>query len=169
MRALLYLVAIVTANIVTAAFQPMNIWGFIIPYGTWFIGATFILRDLTQEKYGRPKTYMFIVAALVLSAISSALLGDPLYIVFASAVSFAVAETTDTEIYTRLRLPMHYKVLYSGTVGGVLDSAIFVVLGLSPLGAGFLPWEAVPMAILGQVVIKTVLQGIGAVAVRYLK
>lgn len=167
MRALLYLSAILIANIVTAAFQPANILGFIIPYGTWFIGLTFFLRDLTQNKYGRQKTYLLITLALVLSAITSFLLGDPLQIVLASAISFAIAETTDTEIYTRLRLPMHFRVLYSGLVGGVLDSAIFVIVGLSPLGANFLPWEAVPYAILGQVIIKSILQGIGALGVKY--
>lgn len=140
---------------------------FIIPWGSWLIGATFILRDITQEKYGRKKTYGFIGIALVLSAISSLMLNDPLYIVAASAVSFALSETTDTEIYTRLRLPMHYRVLYSGIVGGALDSAVFVIIGLSPIGAGFLTWEQVPYAILGQIIVKTALQAIGATILRY--
>jgi hypothetical protein len=147
----------------------MNLLGFIVPYGTWFIGLTFFLRDITQNKYGRKKTYLFIVAALVLSAISSHLLGDPLYIVFASAFSFAISETTDTEIYTRLKMPIHMRVLYSGLVGGLLDSTIFVVIGLSPLGANFLPWVAVPAAIIGQVIIKSLLQFIGALGIKYIK
>lgn len=58
---------------------------------------------------------------------------------------------------------MSIRVLYSGIVGGMLDSAIFVVIGLSPLGAGFLPWGAVPFAILGQALVKTIIQGIAAV------
>ncbi|MNH45116.1 hypothetical protein D3C79_1074790 [compost metagenome] len=52
--------------------------------------------------------------------------------------------------------------LYSGIVGGFLDSAIFVIIGLSPIGAGFVPWEAVPYAILGQMIIKFIMQLIGA-------
>jgi queuosine precursor transporter len=64
-----------------------------------------------------------------------------------------------------LKLPMSLRVLYSGIVGGMLDSAIFVVIGLSPLGAGFLPWEAVPFAILGQVLVKTIIQGIATVII----
>ncbi|MDQ0246144.1 uncharacterized PurR-regulated membrane protein YhhQ (DUF165 family) [Bacillus fengqiuensis] len=126
------------------------------------IGATFILRDLVQNKYGRKKTYMIIGAALMLSAVASYLHGDTLLIVAASAISFAVSETTDTEIYTRLRLPMAWRVFYSGIVGGLLDSIIFVVIALSPLGANFLPWEAVPAAIIGQVFVKTFIQGLGA-------
>lgn len=58
-------------------------------------------------------------------------------IVAASALSFVIAETADTEIYTRLKLPMAWRVFYSGIVGGLFDSVIFVIVGLSPLGAGF--------------------------------
>lgn len=83
-------------------------------------------------------------------------------IVAASALSFVIAETADTEIYTRLKLPMAWRVLYSGIVGGLLDSAVFVIVGLSPLGAGILPWEAVPTAILGQIIVKTIIQLFGA-------
>ncbi|MBM7691094.1 uncharacterized PurR-regulated membrane protein YhhQ (DUF165 family) [Peribacillus deserti] len=162
LRILLYLVAIVAANVVTASFDPMEFGVFIVPMGTLLIGATFILRDLVQNKYGRTKTYLTIGAALILSALVSFLLDDTLLIVLASAISFAVSETTDTEIYSRLNLPMSWRVFYSGLVGGILDSAIFVIIGLSPLGAGFLPWEAVPAAILGQVIVKTVIQAIGA-------
>ena len=162
MRIVFYLIAIIAANLITAAFAPLHFGAFIVPYGTFLIGATFILRDLVQNKYGRTKTYLFIVIALVLSAISSALLGDTMAIVTASAISFLIAETTDTEIYTRLKLPLASRVFYSGLVGGVLDSAVFVVVGLSPIGAGFLPWEAVPAAILGQVIVKTVMQALGA-------
>jgi queuosine precursor transporter len=164
-RILLYLVSIVAANVVTAAFTPLIMGIFIVPMGTFLIGATFIFRDLVQNKYGRKKTYMFIGLALLISAVVSSILGDTLIIVLASAVTFAIAETTDTEIYSRLKLPMSLRVLYSGIVGGILDSAIFVVLGLSPLGANFLPWEAVPSAILGQVIVKTIIQGIAALII----
>lgn len=162
MRIIFYLASIITANVVTAAFAPFQLGAFIIPMGTFLIGSTFIFRDLVQNKYGRKKTYLFIAMALVLSALVSLLLGDTLLIVLASAISFAIAETTDTEIYTRLKLPMKLRVLYSGLIGGLLDSVIFVVIGLSPLGANFLPWEAVPAAILGQVIVKSIFQIIGA-------
>ncbi|MGG3471340.1 VUT family protein [Neobacillus pocheonensis] len=163
MRILLYLISIVTANVVTAAFAPLQLGLFIVPMGTLFIGATFIFRDLVQNKYGRKKTYIFIGIALFLSAVLSFILGDTLVIVLASAISFAVAETTDTEIYTRLNLPMSWRVFYSGIVGGLLDSVIFVIIGLSPVGANFLPWEAVPATILGQVIVKTIIQAIAAI------
>lgn len=162
MRIVFYLLAIVTANVVTAHFAPLQFGMFIVPMGTLFVGATFILRDLVQNKYGRKKTYFFILTALVLSAAVSYSLGDTLMIVAASALSFAIAETADTEIYTRLKLPMAWRVFYSGIIGGFFDSVVFVVIGLSPLGANFLPWEAVPAAIMGQIIVKTVIQMIGA-------
>lgn len=168
LRVLIYLLVIITANIVTAKFEPLQLGLFIIPWGTFLIGATFVIRDLVQNKYGREKTYVFITLALLLSAISSYLLGDTLWIVFASALSFAVSETTDTEIYTRLKLPMTKRVLYSGTVGGILDSTIFVIVGLSPLGANFVPWEFVWMAILGQIVFKILMQGLGVFVIKLL-
>jgi uncharacterized PurR-regulated membrane protein YhhQ (DUF165 family) len=163
MRIGLYLVSIILANVITAAFAPLQFWVFIVPMGTLLIGATFIFRDLVQNKYGRKKTYFFIGIALLLSALVSYVLGDTLIIVFASAISFLLAETTDTEIYSRLKLPMSLRVFYSGLVGGLLDSVVFVIIGLSPIGANFLPWEAVPAAIIGQLVVKTVIQGLGAI------
>ncbi|GAA0343327.1 hypothetical protein GCM10008967_37210 [Bacillus carboniphilus] len=167
MRIFFYLSVIVLANIVTAKFAPLE-WGlFIIPWGSFLIGATFILRDIVQNKYGKKKTYMFIALALALSAVSSYLLGDTLWIVFASAVSFAISETTDTEIYSRLKASLQVRVLFSGIVGGLLDSAIFVIVGLSPLGAGFVPWEFVWMAILGQVIIKTIMQFLGVMVLSF--
>ncbi|MEH7388519.1 VUT family protein [Bacillus sp. JJ1521] len=165
MRILFYLLSIVTANVITAAFAPFQLGVFIVPMGTFLIGATFIFRDLVQNKYGRKKTYFFIATALVLSAIVSFLLGDTMLIVIASAISFAIAETTDTEIYTRLNLPISWRVFYSGIVGGFFDSVVFVIIGLSPLGANFLPWEAVPAAILGQVIVKSIIQSIGALLI----
>lgn len=169
MRILFYLLSIVIANVVTARFAPLNLGIFIVPMGTIFVGATFIFRDLVQNKYGRRKTYLFIITALVLSALASYLLGDTLMIVAASAISFLIAETADTEIYTRLKLPMAWRVFYSGLVGGFFDSAVFVIIGLSPLGAGFMPWEAVPAAIVGQVIVKTIMQMFGALAINQVK
>lgn len=161
MKILLYMLSIILANIVTAAFQPFSLGVFIIPYGTLLIGLTFIFRDMVQRQFGRKNTYLIIGLALILSALTSFLLGDTLWIVLASAISFAISETTDTEIFTRLKKSFALKVLYSGTIGGILDSSVFVIVGLSPIGAGFLTWNLVIYAIIGQVVVKTIMQLIG--------
>jgi uncharacterized PurR-regulated membrane protein YhhQ (DUF165 family) len=162
---ILYIVAIVMANILTATLTPSTIGPFIITAGTWFVGATFFLRDMAQERYGRSTMYKVIGAALILSGVFSIMNGDILAITFASALAFGVSESTDTEIYTRLKLPIEYRVLWSGVAGGFLDSAVFVVVGLSPLTIGIIPWGAVPVAIMGQVIVKTIMQiaGMGAV------
>lgn len=162
----LYLIVIIIANVVTASFPPISLGGLLVPCGTIFIGLTFILRDLCQEKYGRKKIYKLIALAMILSGIISYLLGDSLAVVLASCISFAISETTDTEIYTRLKLPFNLRVLYSGIVGGFLDSFIFVILGLSPIGANFLTWNIVPYAIAGQVLVKSIMQVIGCLILK---
>ena len=164
-----YLLAIVLANVITAAFMPLQLGMFLIPYGTWLIGATFVLRDMMQKKYGRKVAYKAIFVALVLSAITSKLLGDTLAITFASAVSFLISESADTEIYTRFKVTFLKRVFTSGLVSSFLDSAIFIVLGLSPLISGFLPWEAVPNAIGGQFIVKTLMQVLGVLVLYIFK
>lgn len=164
MRIALYLAAIIIANIITATVTPARIFGFIVPTGTWFIGLTFIFRDLVQVRYGRKVSYMSIASALVVSALMSLQLGDMLPITVASGLAFLVSETLDTEVFTRLKNSFANKVFISGVVGGAFDSSIFVIFGLSPLGAGILPWAAVLSAISGQWLIKTLMQGIAAAA-----
>lgn len=46
MRILFYLLSIVIANVVTAAFAPLHFGMFIVPMGTFLIGATFIFGTL---------------------------------------------------------------------------------------------------------------------------
>lgn len=164
--AYLYLLSIILANILTAMFAPVHLGIFLIPVGTLLIGATFIFRDLVQNKYGKKKTYFLIVVALCISALSSYLLGDSLFVVCASALSFIISETTDTEIYSRLKLAMEYRILYSGLVGGLLDSSIFVLIALSPIFTGILTWPMVPYAVLGQIIFKSIVQFIGVYLVK---
>lgn len=166
MRIALYILSIVIANIVTARFAPLDLGLLIIPWGTLLVGCTFIFRDLVQQQIGRKKTYFVILIALMLSAISSFILGDTLWIAFASAFSFLISEASDTEIFTRFKGSFANRVLFSGIVGGVLDSAIFAIIGLSPIGAGYLPWEVVPYAILGQALVKCFMQFIGVLAIK---
>ncbi|MBO8164376.1 MAG: VUT family protein [Brevibacillus sp.] len=168
MRIVLYLLVIVAANVITAAFPPIQVWWFLVPTGSFLIGVTFILRDLVQMRYGKKTAYLAIGSALIVSAFSSYALGDPLAITFASAVSFLVSEAADTEIYSRLKRSLAKRVFWSGTIGGSLDSVIFVVLGISPIGAGFVPWEAVPLTVAGQIMVKVLMQSCGALVLSQL-
>jgi uncharacterized PurR-regulated membrane protein YhhQ (DUF165 family) len=160
----LYLLMIAGANLLTAMFDPIPLAGgaLLIPVGSLFAGATFIMRDFVQVKHGREKTYVAILWASALSGVLCVALGDTGHVAAASVAAFFVSESVDTEIFSRLRSSFPVKVLASGGVGGCLDSVVFVVLGLSPLGADMLPWAAVPSAILGQALTKTIVQAVGA-------
>ncbi len=163
---LLYVASVVVANVITASTTPMqfDIAGtlFIVTWGTWFIGATFFLRDAVQVRYGRRVAYQAIGAALAFSLLFSIWNGDVFWIVAASALAFGFSEALDTEIFTRYRSTLPKRVLVSGVFGGLLDSALFVIVGLSPLTTGFVPWSAVPAAILGQWIVKSALQALAA-------
>lgn len=102
---------------------------------------------------------------MALSVVMALLLSDGMPIVIASAAAFIVSETTDTEIYTRMKACMAWRVWWSGVFGGILDSSVFVVLGLSPLGMNFIPWQVIPMAIIGQAIFKVLMQGMGAISI----
>ena len=161
----LYLLTIAVANILTAKFRPFILFDglLIIPVGSLLVGATFMLRDVVQVNYGKQKTYRTILVALLMSAIMSFALGDTVYVAIASAAAFFVSEAIDTEIFTRLRRSIASRVLWSGLVGGTVDSVIFVIFGLSPIGADALAWSQVPFAIIGQTAIKAVVQIVAVV------
>lgn len=156
----LYLLLIAAANLLTAKFDPLILAGgtLIVPLGSLFAGAVFILRDMVQLKHGRWKTYTAILLSAALSAVLSLCLGDTGHVAAASVVAFFVSETADTEIFTRVRRSLATRILLSGIVGGCLDSVLFVILGLSPVGAGMISWESVPSAVLGQMLVKLVVQ-----------
>lgn len=156
----LYLLLIAAANLLTAKFDPLALAGgaLIVPVGSLFAGAVFILRDMVQLKHGKRKTYTTILWAAALSAVLSVGLGDTAHVAVASVVAFFASEAADTEIFSRLRSSLVARVLLSGVVGGCVDSILFVLLGLSPLGAGMVPWAVVPSAVLGQMLVKVGVQ-----------
>ena len=85
LRPILYILAIVIANFITAYFAPLVLGIFIIPWGTVFVGLTFVFRDLVQLQYGRRKTYYIIAVGLGISVVMSIFYGDMLPITIAQA------------------------------------------------------------------------------------
>ena len=162
----LYVAAVALANIVTATTDPLFIWGFVVTWGTFFAGATFVLRDLVQRERGRQVAYLAIGAGLLVSAAFSLIYADALPIAVGSLVAFAVSEALDTEVFTRLDRSFSTRVAVSGLVGGLIDTALFVVIALSPLWSGILTWGQVPRAILGVYIVKAALQLAGAFVLR---
>jgi uncharacterized PurR-regulated membrane protein YhhQ (DUF165 family) len=147
-------------------FHPFSLFNglLLIPAGSVFVGATFLLRDFVQLRYGKRIIYPAIVMATILSAAISWIVGDTAFIAAASVIAFLVSESMDTEIFSRMKKSLGWRVVLSGIIGGIADSVIFVVLGQSPIGAAMLTWSVVPYAILGQTVTKTVVQPIGVLA-----
>lgn len=162
MKALLYVTlyvsSIIAANVLTAHTAPLVIGAFLVTAGTWFIAATFPLRDAVQLHTNRLISYLTIIAALGASALTSNQLGDTLAITGASALAFAVSETLDTEAFTRLRGSLARRVAFSGLVSVPADSILFAVIGLSPIGAGFVAWADLWRVIVAQIIAKSVVQ-----------
>lgn len=64
----LYMLAIVSANVMTASVAPIQWGALIVPAGSFLIGATFIFRDFVQNAIGRKMTYLVILSAMAVSA-----------------------------------------------------------------------------------------------------
>lgn len=162
----LYVLAVAAANIITATTEPLFFAGFVVTWGTFFAGATFVLRDLVQRGHGRTVAYAAIGAGLLVSAAFALIYHDALPIAVGSLVAFAVSESLDTEVFTRLDKPFPHRVAVSGLIGGLIDTALFVLIALSPLWSGILTWSQVPRAILGVYLVKAALQILGAFILR---
>lgn len=158
------LVAVAAANYFTATTLPWHVAGTVIPAGTWFIGAVFVLRDAVQIAYSRRVAYLALAAALAVNFAMSIHYGDLRWITTASACAFLVSGVCDTETFTRMRVGIVSRVLAAGLASGLLDSAIFVTIGLSPLTTGFLTWPDVVRAVLAQVAVKCVVVALGSTA-----
>lgn len=160
----LYLLVIALSNLVTAKYSPFILFNgiLVVPAGSIFAGAVFVLRDLVQIKHGKKKTYTTILTAVVLSAAMSVVLGDTAHIAAASAAAFIASEAIDTEIFSRLQKSFAARVMLSGIIGGTADSILFVIIGMSPLGANMIPWSKIPAAVLGQMLVKAAVQALAA-------
>lgn len=154
------------ANIATANMTPIftTFLGepVVITAGTFFIGATFFLRDAVQVTAGIRRVYAAITLALMLNVALSLHYGDLLAITLGSAAALLVSETADTVIFTRYHHSLGKRILVSGLVSVPLDSIVFVLVGLSPLTTGIVPWAAVIPTILLQSLLKISMQVIAA-------
>jgi uncharacterized PurR-regulated membrane protein YhhQ (DUF165 family) len=161
-----YVGVFAAASIVTAHTMPAEVGPFLVTWGTWIIGVTFVLRDAVHLAYGKRTAYLAIAGALVIAAVTSALLGDPLAIVLGSALAIAISESLDTEVFARWRGRLSSRIAISGLIGSVFDSVVFVLVALSPWTTGIVPWDAIPNVIAGQILAKGAVQLIAAAVVR---
>jgi uncharacterized PurR-regulated membrane protein YhhQ (DUF165 family) len=154
--AVAYVATIIAANWVTAKYPPWFVGGVAITAGTWLIGPAFVLRDVVQLAYNRRTAYLLIVVALAANFAMSRHYADLAWITFASTCAFAISAVVDTEAFTRLRARLPQRVAVSGIGAGLLDSIVFVVVGLSPLTTGIVAWGDVWRVVVAQVIVKSV-------------
>src|SRR5947209_17926224 len=103
-----YVLAIVAANWAIQVAGPDGIpvgFGLRAPGGVLFAGLVFTFRNLTQQTLGRRFGFLAIAIGALLSAVISPglSLGGPLALPLASGLSFAVSETADALVWTKLR------------------------------------------------------------------
>lgn len=139
---ILYLLAIVIANLSVAYFGPQS-----APVNAFiFIGATFTLRDKLHDLWRTHRMLKMGTLILTGSLISYLLNRDAGQIAVASFVAFLLSESGDAVVYARLeRYRWFVRVNGSNLVAAVLDSILFPVLAFG----AWLPW-----IMLGQVLAK---------------
>lgn len=108
-------------------FVPVGL-GLEAPAGVYLAGATFTLRDLTQDALGR----RWVLVAIAVGAALSAAVSPGLAL--ASGVAFGLSELVDLAVYTPLReRGLLRAVAASNAVGLVADSALFLWLAFGSL------------------------------------
>lgn len=167
MIVILYLLALAGANVATAELTPLFVdfmgQTVAVTAGTFFIGALFFLRDAVQARYGLRTAYAAIAGALAVNVVLSFHYDNLAWITAASAAALLISEVADTVAYTRFDGAFGPRIMLSGAVSTPLDSIVFVVLGLSPLTTGIIPWSAVLATIVLQFLIKFAMQVLVAV------
>jgi uncharacterized PurR-regulated membrane protein YhhQ (DUF165 family) len=142
--AILFLTCIIAANYVTTRLGMVPVgFGLVATAGTYFAGATFILRDALQDVAGKRWTLAVIAAGAVLSFFVSA----P-FIALASAVAFGLSELADLAVYTPLRKRGYIRAaIASNIVGALIDTVVFLWI------AGFPIMQALPGQMVGKLLV----------------
>lgn len=133
MLVLLYLVAIVAANLSVAYFGPYM----TIVNSFLFVGLDFTTRDALHERWQNNKLWlrMFVLIAAG-SAISYLLNRDAAQIAIASTVAFGLAAIADTIVYTVMHgRDRMVKINGSNVVSSAVDSLVFPMIAFG----GFMP------------------------------
>lgn len=107
-------------------------FGLAAPAGVYFAGFALTARDYLRERAGLPVT----LAAIGVGAALSWLLEDGGRIALASAIAFGFSELADSAVYEPLRKRGWATAVFaSGTVGLVIDSALFLWIAFGSLHA----------------------------------
>lgn len=140
---ILYLVAIVLANLTVAAFGP----SMVIVNAFLFIGLDLTARDHLHDAWRGNKLLPKMTALIATGSILSWLLNrDAGQIALASFVAFAAAATVDAIVYHLLgKYPRWLRINGSNVPSALVDSLIFPTLAFGAF---------LPLIVLGQFIAK---------------
>jgi uncharacterized PurR-regulated membrane protein YhhQ (DUF165 family) len=158
----LFLTCILAANYVTTEYGLIPVgFGLTATAGTYFAGATFILRDSIQDLAGKYAVLALIILGAVLSWLKAQTTTPGFLppgvtgtsIAIASGIAFLCSETADLLVYTPLRARGYLRAaLASNTIGTIVDTILFLWI------SGF----GVDAAVRGQVVGKLAVTAVAA-------
>ena len=151
--AILYFIVGILATLVTIWFKPLDLGIIVIPPSSWVMGLTFLLITLIVEKYGNKVASKMIWIMLALTSIICFLLGYSQVLVVASGVAFILGQFS-----TKLLYELTNRSLFSSMIGSLIDAIFWILLGLSPIGIGSVPWDMFIFAIIGQVLVQFIMQ-----------
>jgi hypothetical protein len=140
---ILYLAAIIAANLITAQFGPSA----SVVNAFLFIGLDLTSRDKLHEAWGRDGLARKMAALIACGSVLSWILNrDAGTIAIASFVAFASAAVVDTIVYQLLRERSYIiKVNGSNVLSALIDSVIFPTVAFGGL---------MPLVTLGQFIAK---------------
>lgn len=141
-----FLACILAANYVTTEYGMVPVgFGLMATAGTYFAGASFVLRDAVQDTAGK----RWVLGLVVVGALLSWLLAvtwfraDPAFlppgvtavsIALGSGVAFLASETADLAVYTPLRKRGYVRAaVASNVVGAFVDTVLFLWIAGFPV------------------------------------
>lgn len=146
---ILYLISGIMATLVTIWFKPLDLGLIAIPPSSWVMGFTFLFITIIADRLGNKVAGNMIWILLILTSFICALMDYSQGIVFASGIAFLVGQLTTKGLYS-----MTKHSLISSMTGSFVDAVIWILLGLSPIGIGSVPWSMFGSAVIGQVAIQ---------------
>lgn len=151
--AILYFLVGILATLVTVWFKPLDFGIIAIPPSSWVMGFTFLLITIIAERYGDKVASKMIWILLALTSIICFILGYSQMLVLASGVAFVAGQFATKSLYNLTR-----NSLTSSMTGSMIDAIIWILLGLSPIGIGSVPWDMFIFAVAGQVLVQFIMQ-----------
>lgn len=137
---LLYVFSIVAANLLISLFGVFCLYNICVPAGALMVGATFTLRDRTQQEVGKYSCWYWMLLAAAITSIFS---GE---VALASTIAFLLSESADWVVFTYSKYSPRKRSILSNIIGIPVDSFVFV-----PLIFG---WDY--KIILGQIIVKII-------------